>query len=178
MTLEFLCRVLPTPIAPIESGSTEEWSEIEKVVDIILPSDYKQYINTFGTGCIGNFLWPFNPFSDNKFLNFGEQIDARLDALRVLKEKWGDRQCPYPLYPEPEGLLPWGASDNGDVLYWLTAGHPDDWSVIINEARSPVYEEYKESTTSLLAKLVLGEIVSEIFPPDFPDREALFVSRK
>lgn len=178
MTFVSLCKILPTPAAPIEVGRVEEWPEIERVVGTMLPSDYKQYINTFGTGCIGNFLWPFNPFSENKHLNLVEQISVSLEALKVLKEKWGDRQCPYPLYPESGGLLPWGITDNGDILFWFTVGHPDDWPIVINEARAPVYEKYEESMTSLLSKLISGEIVSDIFPDDFLDRDALFVSRK
>ena len=176
VTLESLYRVLLPPVTPIETGSTEEWQGIEKTIGIALPSDYKQYINIFGTGCIGSFLWLFNPFSRNKHLNLLRQIDIKIDALRILKEKWGDKQCPYPLYPEPEGLLPWGTTDNGDVLFWLTIGHPDEWLVVINEARAPIYEEYQESMTNFLSKILSGELVSEVFPNDFPGEDKTFVS--
>ncbi len=178
MTLESLCKVMPPPPVPIETGGIEEWLVVEEAVGISLPNDYKQYIRVFGTGCIGGFLWPLNPFSENDNLNLLKGMVAILGALRSLKDKWGDRQCPYPLYPEPGGLLPWGVTDNGDVLFWLTEGCSDEWSVVINEARAPVYEEYEESITGFLTKLVLREIVSEIIPPGFLDRDALFVSRK
>lgn len=178
MTLESLCKVILPPRMPIETGSVEGWPLIEETLGVVLPSDYKQYIAIFGTGCFGNFLWPFNPFSTNRHLNLIEQINVTLNAQRALKEQWGNRQCPYPLYPEAGGLLPWGSTDNGDDLFWLTTGSPEDWIVVINEARAPVYEEYQESMTGLLAKLLSGEITSKIFPQDFPDKSALFMSRK
>ncbi len=172
MTLESLYKVIAPPTLPVEAGSVEAWPVIEKAIGVTLPNDYKQYINTFGTGCIGRFLWPFNPFSEDKFLNLGYRINERLDALRELREHW-DEQCPYPLYPDPGGLLPWGGTDNGDVLFWLTVGRPDDWPTVVNEARGPLYEEYQASMTDFLAKLISGEIISDIIPYDFLDRAAL-----
>jgi hypothetical protein len=115
-----------------------------------LSLDNKQYINTYGSGCVGAFIWPLNPFSKNKYLNLNDQVKAQLDALKSLKMTWGDVQVPYPLYPKPGGLLPWGLTDNGDVLYWRTVGLPDNWSTVINEARAPLYEEFEESMPSAL----------------------------
>lgn len=175
MALEALSNILRHPVEAIEAGSVERWTEIEEIIGTPLPVDYRQYVNTLGSGCIGAFLWPFNPFSESKFLNLIQQINVRLSALRDLKEQLGEAECPYPLYPETGGLLPWGATDNGDVFFWLTGGHPDTWIVILNEARGPVYEEYAESMTGVLAKLVAGELGSEIIPSHFIDRNALFV---
>jgi hypothetical protein len=177
MTIESLYKVMTPPTLPVEAGSVEAWPAIEKIIGVTLPNDYKQYINAFGTGYIGRFLWPFTPFSENEYLNLRDQINYSLDVLRELEENWGE-ECPYPLYPDPEGLLPWGRTDNGDVLFWLTVGHPDDWPTVINEARGPLYEEYQASMTDFLAKLISGEITSDIMPYDFLDRDALFVPYK
>lgn len=174
MTLAHLLEVLPPPTTPIESGRNRDWTETEGRIGIALPDDYKQYINTYGSGQIGGFLLPFNPFSGNEYVNLVDQIRVRLDALRVIRDKYGPKECPYPLFPEKGGLLPWGATDNGDVLFWLTKGEPRHWAVIINESRSPLFERHAESMTDLLAKLITGEVRSEIFPEDFPDKEALF----
>ena len=87
-----------------------------------------------------------------------------MNALRAIKEDFGEEEVPYPLYPDPGGLFPWAVSDNGDVLYWLTRGSPDEWEIVVNESRGPQFEGFKEPMTYFLAKLISGEIVSEILP--------------
>jgi hypothetical protein len=173
MSIESLLNVMPPPTAPIESGNKKEWSSIEASIGTTLPEDFKEYINLYGTGKILRFLWPFNPFSKNDNLNLGMQLTLQLDALRELKDEFGFEECPYPLYPEPEGLLPWGVTDNGDVLFWLTDGIPENWPIIVNEGRVAVYERYDESMTSFLSKLLSKNIISKIFPDDLCDRNPL-----
>lgn len=174
--IEHLCQVMPPPETPNEAGSLDEFLTIERELGVTLPQDYKEYIIRFGTGYIGGFLWIFNPFTQKESLNFLHQKNTRLDALRVIKEKYGDEECPYPLYPEAGGLLPWGATDNANVLYWLTIGRSDNWTVVINESRGPLFEEYQESMTSYLTKLISGNISSKIIPPRFINKKSLFVS--
>lgn len=174
MALKDLSELVSPPSTPIESGNDVSWSEIERSLEVVLPSDYKKYINTFGSGQIGLFLTPFNPFSSNEYLNLLNQANVRLNALREIKEKYGESECPYRLHPEPEGLLPWGCTDNGDVLFWLTVGNPDEWVTVINESRGPMFEQYEESMTGFLAKLISREIASQIIPEDFLDRSSLF----
>lgn len=41
------------PSQPSETGSAEEWSSVEALLGLILPSDYKAYITTYGTGLVG-----------------------------------------------------------------------------------------------------------------------------
>jgi len=177
MTVESLSKLITLPALPVDCGSVEGWQRIEESLSTALPNDYKKYINRFGSGSIGRFLWPFNPFSRNENLNLIEQVKIRLNALQVLKDRFSEKH-PYPLYPEMGGLLPWGATDNGDVLFWLTDGKPDDWIVVINESRGPKFEKFEETTTSFLSKLITGDIVSNIIPNDFLDKDALFVPEK
>ena len=42
----------------------------------------------------------------------------------------------YDSYPASGGLLPWAYTENGDELYWLTNGHPDEWGIVVYESRS------------------------------------------
>ena len=89
---------------------------MEAVIKTELPPDYKVFINTYGTGSIDSFLWVLNPFSSNKHLNLLDQLSTTLDAFRVFQKDSGV-ELAYPLYPLKGGLIPWAASDNGDVLF-------------------------------------------------------------
>jgi hypothetical protein len=166
MSLQDLTRVISPPSAPVETGSPNEWPSVEEAIGTPLPADYKHYINTFGTGGIGGFLWPYNPFSKNEYLNLIQRNEADLGVLRQLREWFGEEEVPYPIHPEPGGLLSWAISNNGDVLYWLTQGEPHAWHVVINESRGPWFERFEACATSCLAKLISGELVSEILGRD------------
>jgi len=174
MTIDVLHNILPLPEAPYEIGSDEAWVEVQRALEVALPSDYKQYIRTYGTGQVGGFLWPHNPFTESPYLNLITQTPKILGALRTIKGVWGDLMPSYPFFPEPGGLLPWGHTDNGDVLYWQTAGNADQWTIVVNEARGPKFEHFQQTMMSFLAKILSQQVVSEIFPDDFPDKNNIF----
>lgn len=172
MSLDLIQEVLGRPSTVIDPGHRDQWFQIEQSLGLPLPVDYKAYINTFGTGRIAGFIYLLNPFSKNSHLHLGKQSTIILAALRELRDMDPD-ECPYPIYPQPSGLFPWGATDNGDVLYWLMTGLPATWPIIVNESRSPDYEEFAMSTTLFLSKLVSGDISSEILS-DCLDKQILF----
>jgi len=178
MSIEKLVNVLRLPKEPIETGDWSKWPAIEQSIGISLPTDYKKFINKFGSVDIGKIFIIYNPFSSNKYLNLVQRIDEGLYALRYLKKKYGDSECPYALFPESDGLLPWGISDNGDGLYWLTKGHPDNWIIVLNEARDPEYEEHNVSLTGFLTSLISGKANSNILPFDFLDQENIVLPIK
>ena len=56
---------------------------------------------------------------------------GEMEALREFRET---AKCvfPFPLFPEPGGVLPWGYLRSPGVAYWLTGpGDPDEWPVVI-----------------------------------------------
>jgi len=173
MSMEHVTKVIPPPEHPVETGSSAEWSKIEQELNLSLPSDYKSYIARYGSGCIGGLLWPLNPFAANPNINLMQQFKGTLDALRSLRDRFGE-ELPYQLYPERGGLFPWGLTDNGDSLYWLTEGGPEGWPVVVNAGREPRYERYNLPMTEFLACLVEGTFRSEIVPSDFIDAHHLF----
>jgi hypothetical protein len=138
-----------------------------------LPSDYKAFIERYGSGTIDHFLWVLNPFSANKNANLLEQRESILNAVRELKKDWPD-QHPYNLFPEPSGLLPFGGSDNGDMVFWLTDGEPDEWRVVVNAARDPEYDRFDCNMTDFLAGILTRRIRSIVFPDGFPSPQPVF----
>jgi hypothetical protein len=166
MAIDDLMRVMPPPAAPKEADDTR-WHEVEKQIGTALPNDFKQFIGTYGSGRINDFIWMLNPFSHRKNINLIEQQSRQLNALRTLINDFGER-CPYALFPEPGGLLPCGFTDDGDIIHWLTSGVPSEWGVIVNDSRGPQYAKYDLSLTEFLFRIVDRIEVCPIFPRGFP----------
>ena len=95
-------------------------------------------------------------------------------GIQEVKRKFGDGEFPYPLYPENGGVLPWGGTDNGDQLYWVTNGTPNEWTVLINEVRSSNFQEFDYSMTGFICAWIKGDIECELIPYDAIDHELLF----
>lgn len=165
MTLDALMRAVPPPEKPREAGSGRSWLEVEVALGTTLPTDYKGYINLYGTGELGGCIWVYNPFSD---IRHGQNLLVRvpevLNIWRSKRARAGEEEYLYPLYPEPNGLLPWGHVDTGAELFWLTSGAPDEWTVVVNEARGPHFQEFNESMTGFLVSLFAGRLRSDILP--------------
>lgn len=177
MTLQNLLKVLPTPTNPIEIVDDSQWKTYELVTGITLPDDYKAYLSVFGTGIIGYVITPYNPFCTRPLWKVRYSCRKWMQeatAIVQFKQQFGAETFPYMLYPETDGVLPWGSTDNGDRLYWLTTGSPNEWSVVINEVRSSIFEHFACSMTDFLYKLIVGDIQSEIIPHDCLDQDSLF----
>lgn len=161
MSIEVLTKFLQPPSLPIESKGS--WSRAESKIGAKLPGDFKSYIETYGTGSIKNFITIFNPFSNRTSLNLAEQQVQQLDVLRALTAEFGEH-CPFELFPTSPGLLPVGMTDNGDVIFWYTQKDPENWTIVVNESRSPAYEQFDCNLTTFLAGLLDGSIESSVFP--------------
>ena len=161
-----LCEVVPPPINAVDAGNPMSFAAVEASLGLILPADYKNLVGAYGTGSWKGFLWVLNPFALNRFLNLLVQTESQLDAERVTRAGCPD-QIPFPIHPEPGGLLPWAMTDNGDRLYWLTKGHADHWPTIIYESRGPRYDSFDMSCCEFLRKWVAGHLTVSVFPDDF-----------
>jgi hypothetical protein len=161
MSVGTLSRILPPPPSPVEANGS--WPQVEEALGIKLPDDFKEFIEVYGSGTIGHFLSVLNPFSDRPALNLLMQSQRQLDALRILVSDFGERK-PYDPYPIPGGLLPVAITDNGDVIHWLTRGAPVHWTIVVNESRSPDYEEFGCNLTSFLQGILDGSIDCRAFP--------------
>lgn len=47
---------------------------------------------------------------------------------------------PYPVFPEPGGLLPFGSFGDVDVLNWLTVGEPEAWPFVYYDREEGFFE--------------------------------------
>jgi hypothetical protein len=178
--LERLRRLLPPPADPMEPGQPDGWPAIEAALGTRLPRDFKAFTERYGSGTVDDFLYLFNPFTQGPDGNLLVEKDRVLAAYRQTRVRFPDRLA-LPPFPEPGGVLPLGRTDNGDELYWVTEGQPDQWPVALLEARAALQEVHPMPVTRFLAALAANQLTSRVLPEDllgrpshrftpFPDR--------
>jgi hypothetical protein len=172
MSIENLMRVLTPPAAPVENRG--DWTAVEAALGTPLPSDYKLFIETYGSGRIDDgFLRIFNPFSRVAQHNLMKSAQEELEFLTTL---FGSGRSAYPPFPKRNGLLPCGDTENADHLNWLTNGPPDDWTIVVR-GRGRDWVQYAMSLTDTLAAILSRNVVCPAFPDDFPDDTPRFEVR-
>lgn len=175
MSLEKLTSILPPPAKPSKTGDSKGWSELERVLGSTLPMDYKKFISIYGTGGVDNFIWILTPFVFDENVNYLNRSKVMIDAYLEIKRQFPE-DYKHNVYPETGGLLPWGYTDNGDELYWLTNGAPENWVVVVYESRMSGYHEYDMTMTEFLSQITSGQLISDAFPEDFPSAKPEFIS--
>lgn len=148
-----LVALVPPPAAPVDA--TGDWPAVA------LPSDYRDLVTRYGYGEFNDEVVLLVPFGECTLLGYG--VD-QLDADRELRADFGDEDYPYPLYPEPGGLMVWATTSNGARLCWLTAGEPDGWPVVVWEPRGAYYERHELGAVALLTDWLSGRLASDLLP--------------
>ncbi len=152
-----LSKLVPPPAAPKDVPAAADWAAIEKQLGTALPPDYKALVATYGTGAFAGFLWVFNPFTANTNLALVPSVKRRLDSERAFRNS-NPGVSSHPLHPAKGGLLPWAITDNGDTLFWLTTGSPEQWPTLVNYARSVKYHRYDVGCAKFLARWLAGSL--------------------
>ncbi|WP_329893791.1 SMI1/KNR4 family protein [Xenorhabdus bovienii] len=158
-----------------EFGDREQWPLIDEIYPF--PNDFIKLINQYGTGKIANFITIFNPISNNNDLIFFKQKRFILDDFQYLIEY--DNDCyKFNIFPNKNGLLPLGVTDNGDYIFWVTSPRDNSnlWKIAIIAARSPDVEYRDESLILFLICVFNKNIKCISFPTDFPSDTISFES--
>lgn len=160
---DLVARVPPPPV-PVDA--TGDWAAL----GLDLPADYRELVTRYGSGAFCDHVVLLSPFGPCTLLDYGVGL---LDGDRELRDEddTDEEDYPYPLYPEPGGLLVWATTTNGERLCWLTAGAPDAWPVVAWDPRSFEYEEHGPGAVAFLGRWLDTEL-SQARPGWFePPRE-------
>jgi hypothetical protein len=161
---------MPPPQSPIDAAG--DWTSVETRLRSTLPDDYKQYVETYGTGSIGTMpVWILNAFTTNLI----DQCDSIRSAYRVLFSGSPHLQQ-FPIYPTTGGLLCFGATGNGDYLHWLTEGAPNKWKVIVYDLSDAEFSPVHGNCVQFVVNLI--EQKENIFPSSFFAPPVLFTPSK
>ncbi|MFL6140573.1 MAG: hypothetical protein ACJ72N_01725 [Labedaea sp.] len=153
-----------------------EWDVVERGLGLELPAEYKELLAVFPPG---SFLLPDwkgiivqPPYHVDGVPDHLEQFGAELNELSDWRAEH-PQDVPYPLYPEPGGLLPWARADREAVFWVRNHTDPNRWTVAASNGGSwrlfdddPVVEEYGMGTVDFLIGMVTGELRSRILNPE------------
>ncbi|MEV7793338.1 SMI1/KNR4 family protein [Streptomyces sp. NPDC087512] len=159
--LDALVRMCPPPAGP---PPAVDWAEAERALGTTLPSDYKRLVATYGAGVFDETVWLLVPGSaqdDCDLLARTAEQDGTLARL------WGaGEERPDCLLEEGARVLPWAHEEGtGAFLYWLVrpGRHPDDWTVLYNEGRGPLWEHHDTGCLAFLSAVLDGTVETEYF---------------
>jgi len=89
---------------------------------------------------------------------------VELDYLREVRAS-GESSFPFPVFPEPGGVLPWGSIRSPGHAYWLTGPEdPDDWPVIAATHNGGYWDRFDGSACQFLAEVAAGRYEASVFP--------------
>jgi uncharacterized protein (TIGR02996 family) len=146
--IDELRLVLPPPKRPL--NAVGNWAEVEQQLGLPLPSDYKAFIASYGSGTVGCI-----------------EIVSPLGLTRNVREWWVNwaglisdlaeyEEVPYPVFPEPGGLLPFGTLGDVDLLTWRTLGDPADWPFVYYDREEGFFEIKGLSAVEFILEAVTG----------------------
>ncbi|MBY0231192.1 MAG: SMI1/KNR4 family protein [Gemmataceae bacterium] len=168
-----LAELLPAP--PIPCRAAGKWEEAEALLGISFPSDYKWYIERYGSGVVSGRVHVLNALYEPERKLMLDTLDRFRRIQQVCLEQqvnlaisFGDDPAletpplPYSFHPEPGGLFPWGIGQDGWHLFWHRVGDPEQWSVVATYQM--IEEHYPYPDRSLIT--FLADLLRESGPPE------------
>ncbi|GAB3444131.1 SMI1/KNR4 family protein [Actinophytocola sediminis] len=114
-------------IGPAEGIVPEtDWRAVTERLRFDLPSDYRDFIDTYGAGRFGDITIA-GPAGAGNLLD----LTGKTLAQAVANPR---RTCPPhpPIYPEPDGMITWGETPDGWTCNWArSSGDPDHWGIVL-----------------------------------------------
>ena len=177
--MDKLISIAPPPAKPIGAGTPDSWSVVCSTYGMQFPEDYRLLIDRYGGGRFAEFVGIKSPFGQRQGdLSFDEFVQLRLGGLRNMQRDAPKYAMPFPVYPAPTGVFPFGYTDNGGTLFWLRIGSSNKWPIII--ARDSGYANDCERYDCFLPDLIEGWLsrrlkIRSLSPPDlFPIPKPFF----
>lgn len=120
-----------------------------------------------------DYLYLLEPGCPNDDYDLIEWEDQQTEAPEGL---WEFEKKPDELADARSRVLPWATTDNGECLYWLVRPNqsPDEWTVMVNEARGDRWEHFLMNCTEFLVAVLEGDVQSKVLSSRFPLAEHEF----
>lgn len=156
------------PPSNVDSNSIEKNIEfVEKHYKLKFPKDYIQFIATYGSGQIDEFISIYSIINSPAYY---EMIERECQCYRNFKEMFS-KEYQHNIFPEKDGLYPLGRTDGGCLIWWQTALEPEDWVIVVYDENSWEYEEYDMQLCEFLYKYFTKQINCKGFPDSLREAE-------
>ncbi|MER6254673.1 hypothetical protein ABT224_25285 [Streptomyces sp. NPDC001584] len=158
--LDALVRLCPPPADP---PPAVDWAQAERALGAALPADYKQLVETYGDGLFDETIWLLVPDSAYDDCDLHAQTAERDEILTGL---WEFEAKPAGLLEAGARVVPWALEEGtGAFLYWLVrpGQHPDEWTVLYNEGRGPLWEHHAVGCLAFLLAVLAGTAETDYF---------------
>ena len=139
MLISELKEILPCPDNPSETSSELDWYAVEEALNTKLPSQYKDYIQAYGTGIVGNYMNIYNPFSRLDMDNLIFQVDNKLNFLTRFREQNRQKLSDFRIFPEENGFFPIGDTTGFSLVLYKTHTIIEKWTISIMRGADHLY---------------------------------------
>ena len=157
MAFDELLALLQPPAEPLGRCDSTDWESIEARIGTSLPTDFKQFMQTYG-GCS---LWDYMQIVSPK------GIPSPLEKQHSLVAKYLPRlQSRFAAFPIPGGLLLFASDENGNHYLWKTGDSADEWTIVLLSEDLQDHFHFDGSFSGFICWLVttpdLPELISGI----------------
>ncbi|MGW7288158.1 SMI1/KNR4 family protein [Streptomyces sp. NPDC054847] len=149
--LEVLRQLVP-PTA--DSDTRVDWVRMAQSWGKDLPADYRQFIELYGAGTMGNYLSVLKPEAKGAEPESDEMLQETANA----RHAWaGPPHPPGPADAEPE-LIAWGVDASADILCWDASGDdPGAWPVLVYNRDDALWRRFDCTMAEFLVRVLRAE---------------------
>ncbi|MBF9131832.1 SMI1/KNR4 family protein [Plantactinospora sp. S1510] len=156
--------LIPPPDEVVDVPLAQDFAACESELGLALPADFKQLLSTYGKGSFLDYLFAYPLAGSDMSLQKNKLLREGHSAARAKSPE----NYPYPLYPEPGGLLLWGGTYDGHSLCWLTSGAPDEWPVVVWHQRDSNYHLFRRGALAFIIDWLEGALPPHALPAPPP----------
>jgi hypothetical protein len=137
---EYLDRIKQI-LGPPKPPPAPDWQPVANYLGTPLPKSFTSFVETYGFGALGTIIFPHPSPTADGFRDLLTQLKEGRKYLEYRRQTWQyapSRGVPYPIHPEPAGLIRWATSIDGEGLFFLAtpAAEPGLWPIIWHDPAS------------------------------------------
>ena len=164
MTTPVRQRLLELVPPPARAPAAVDWAAAREALGVEFPEAYRWLAETYGPGVFDEWLKLNVPGA-----GWFELVAATERTAEMTRTWLADPQTapyPYPVFPEPGGLVVWATTYDTDVIGWATEGDPEQWPVIVQDFEQLLTRRWDGPTDRVLLDLLEGTIDLGLRHPD------------